>query len=128
MKQVELFSAANPACTFKIPTPPALEPHYEWPYPGLSPEDSARASVASSALYMDLLITLVKQHGGPMLTDSQLLALVPEAWRALLGPWTHACLCPRLVEPHGIEVSQVVHDGGGDGFHWVYRVTDSLAD
>ena len=117
--QTDLFSTRALAATVSIPPAPELVPHSSWPFPGLTPEDSARAGIATSDEYVDMLVALVLSRGGEELTDGQVLALVPPAWRALLGPFTHSSMAPRQAEERGIAVRYVGHEGGG--FHFTYR-------
>lgn len=116
--QPGLFDPVSMAATVVIPTAPALEPH-AWPYPGLTPEESARAAWGISSEYADMLAAVVQSQAGAELTTGQVLALIPAEWRALLGDWVHASLCPRQGEEHGIEVRYVHHDGGGH--HFTYQ-------
>lgn len=118
--QSDLFSVANLAATVAIPPPPpALVLSLGWPFPGMTPEDCARASLASSDDYADMLAAIVKSQGGAELTDGQLFALIPADWRELLGRYAHALLCPRIGEARGLRVRYVSHDGRG--FHWTYQ-------
>jgi hypothetical protein len=116
--QPGLFDPTSLAATVAIPTAPALEPH-AWPYPGLTPENSARAAWGISSEYADMLAAVVQQQAGAELTSGQVLALVPTDWRELLGEWVHASLCPRQGAERGIEVRYVHHDGGGH--HFTYQ-------
>lgn len=118
--QADLFAAQSPAPA--IPPAPILRPHTDWPFPGLDAEDSARAALANSAEYADMLAAVLTSKGEACLTSSQLLALVPDDWRSLLGRWAHASLSHRQGEARGIDVSYVSHEGSG-GFHFTYRAT-----
>lgn len=117
--QSDLFSVANLAASVAIPPAPALVPHHGWPFPGLSPEDSARAGLSHGAEHADMLAAVVKAQGGAELTDGQLFALIPADWRELLGGYANALMCPREGEARGVRVRYVPHDGGG--FHWTYQ-------
>ena len=118
--QSDLFSPANLAATVAIPpAPAALVLHLDWPFPGTTPEDSARSALANGAEYADMLAAVVKSQGGAELTDGQLFALIPADWRDLLGRYAHALLCPRTGEARGLRVRHVSHDGRG--FHWTYQ-------
>lgn len=117
--QGELFSPASLAPTVVIPPPPALVPHTDWPFPGLSPEDSARAGWAISSEHADMLAAVVHSQGSAELTTGQVLALIPAAWRVLMGDFAHANLSHRQGESRGIKVRYVSHDGGG--FHFTYQ-------
>jgi hypothetical protein len=121
--QRELFSAKGMAVTVVLPPPPALHPH-SWPYPGLSPADSARAALANSSAYADLVASVIKIRGGEKLTGSQVLALVPGAWKDLLGQWAHGSLSADQGVQRGVAVKYVPHDGGG--FHFEYQALDAL--
>lgn len=109
------------AGTIVIPPAPALEPH-AWPYPGLTPENSARAGWAISSEHADMVAAVVKSRGGAELTEAQVLALVPADWRALMGDFAHASLSPREGESRGVDVRYVWHDGGG--FHFTYQAVE----
>lgn len=121
MNQATLFSPDNLAATVEIPSPPALVPH-AWPFPGLTPEDSARAAMAISSEYMDMLAAVIKAQGAAVLTDKQVMALVPKEWRDLLGIFGHMALDFRTGEERGIKVDYVSHDGGG--FHFTYQAIE----
>lgn len=123
--QIELFSAANLAPTVKVPPAPTLVPHYDWPFPGMSPSDSARAGIAMSSEFTDTIIAVMKANPGRAGTDVQVLALIPEDWKALLGPWAHGRIEDRQGRPHGIRVTQVMHEGPGGGFHREYRIEEA---
>lgn len=120
--QPSLFGPASLATTIVIPVAPMLEPH-AWPYPGLTPENSARAAWGLSSEYADLLAALVQSRGGAELTSGQILAMIPADWRALLGDWVHASMSHREGEARGIDVRYVSHDGGG--FHFTYRAVEA---
>ena len=120
--QAELFSAANLAPTVKIPPAPILPPHYDWPFPGMSPSDSARAGIAMSSDFTDTIIAVIKANPDRAGTDAQVLALIPADWKALLGPWAHGSIEDRQGRPHCIRVTQVMHEGPGGGFHREYRI------
>mgnify|MGYP001205288969 CR=1 FL=1 len=122
MIQSDLFSAKTLATTVMLPLPPALRPH-AWPYPGMTPEDSARAALSLSSEYADLLASAIKARGGVKLTGSQVLALIPDPWRDALGKWAHGSLSARQGEQRGMEVKYVSHDGGG--FHFEYHALDA---
>lgn len=117
--QADLFAA--PAASAVSPAP-ALQPHTDWPFPGLDAEDSARAALANSEEYADMLAAVLSNQGEVCLTSSQLLALVPDDWKSLLGRWAHASLSHRQGEARSIDVNYVGHEGGG-GFHFTYRAT-----
>ncbi len=123
--QAELFSAANLAPTVKIPQAPVLVPHYEWPFPGMSPSDSARAGIAMSSEFTEAIIATIKAHPDRAGTDAQVLALIPDDWKALLGPWAHGSIEDWQGRPHGIKVTQVMHEGPGGGFHREYRIEEA---
>ncbi|CAM4080864.1 hypothetical protein BOTU111921_10600 [Bordetella tumbae] len=123
MHQIDLFSAVNTARTQALPSAPPLVPHTDWPFPGLSPEDSTRAAIRLSSQYTELLSTIIKRHGGPII-DSHVVAALPEDWRTLLGKWAHGNLSYGEAKAHGIHVEYVAHDGDGKGgFHFRYRAT-----
>lgn len=123
--QAELFSAANLAPTVKIPPAPILVPHYDWPFPGMSPSDSARAGIAMSREFIDTIIAVIKANPARAGTDAQVLALIPEDWKALLGAWAHGSIEDRDGRPHGIKVTRVTHEGPGGGFHREYRIEEA---
>jgi hypothetical protein len=120
--QRSLFDPQNLAATVEIPKAPDLVPH-EWPFPGMTPEDSARAAIAISDEYHDMLAAVIKSQGGAELTRQQVLALVPHDWRSLLGKYGHMALDFRTGAERGIEVKYVSHDGGG--FHFTYQAVST---
>jgi len=123
MIQPDLFSTVDMAPAVELPPAPSLVPHSDWPFPGMSPEDSARAAITLGVQYTELLAAIIKRDGGPI-TDSQVLAAVPEDWRALLGPWAHGHLTHSQGRTHGIHVEYVAHDGDGKGgYHFNYTAT-----
>ena len=120
--QNELFSGKGIAVTVELLPPPALQPH-AWPYPGLTPEDSARAALSISSEYADLVASVIKVRGGEKLTGSQVLSLVPAPWKDVLGQWAHGSLSVRQGEQRAVAVNYVAHDGGG--FHFEYQALDA---
>lgn len=120
--QQSLFSPWNLASTVQIPMAPVLVPHI-WPFPGMTPEDSARAGIANSDEYRDMLAAVIKSQGGAELTRGQVLALIPGDWKELCGQYTHASLDIRHGDEHGIKVKYVSHEDGG--FHFTYQVIDT---
>jgi hypothetical protein len=122
--QASLFSLSNMALTVQIPSAPALVPH-KWPFPGMTPEDSARAGIANSDEYDDMLAAVIKFQGSAVLTKKQVLALVPDDWRDLCREYTHGSLDFRTGEERGIQVKYVPHDGGG--FHFTYQAMEHAA-
>lgn len=119
--QAQLFGAANLAATVQIPEPPAVVPH-SWPFPGITPEDSARAAIANSPEYADMLAAVIKSQGAAKLTAGQVFNLIPQDWRQVCGRYTHASLDVRRGKERGIEVVYVSHDNGG--FHWTYAAAE----
>lgn len=119
MEQSDLFSVKNLAAFVDIPRAPVLVPHSEWPYPGMTPEDSARSALANSSEHADMLAQVVHSQGGAKLTAGQVLSLVPADWRDLLGPFAHAHLTQREGEQRSIQVGYVPHEGGG--CHFTYQ-------
>jgi hypothetical protein len=119
--QQSLFSAWNLASTVQIPKAPALVPH-KWPFPGMTPEDSARAGIANSEEYRDMLAAVIKSQGGAEMTAKQIMALVPADWREVCREYAFCNLDFRCGEQRGIQVKYVPHDGGG--FHFTYQAID----
>jgi len=119
--QALLFSPSNLAKTVQIPTAPDLVPH-QWPFPGMTPEDSARAGIANSEEYFDMLAAVIKAQGSSELTKHQVLALVPAEWRALCGKYAHGSLCYRSANKRAIEVKYVHHDD--HGHHFTFQAID----
>jgi hypothetical protein len=117
--QPGLFDAQSLAATVVVPAAPPLVPHHDWPFPGMTPEDSARACMAISESYRDMLATVIKSQGGAELTDKQVLALVPADWRDLCGQYAHGTLGLQCGQRRGIRVNYVAHDGGG--FHFTFQ-------
>lgn len=121
LSQEDLFSAGNLAATVSIPAAPTqLTPHTDWPFPGMTPEDSARASMTSSQEYQEMLAAIINAAGGTRLTTTQVLAAIPEDWRDLCGKYTHATVANWVAKKHGIEIIYVGHEGTG-GFHFEYQ-------
>lgn len=118
--QRDLFSPANLASSAVIPAAPQLIAH-QWPYPGLSGEDSARSSLTQSAQFVEVIALTIKRAGAALITDAEVEALLPADWKALLGRWAHAALSQWQAELHGIRVEYVSHGADG-GHHWQYRV------
>lgn len=128
--QQSLFSAFNLAGTFQAPAAPKLEPHIDWPYPGMTPVTSAQASMASSEAYAEMLAAVIKQRGGTRLTEREVLAAVPTDWRELCGQFAHATLPNWTAKDHLIEIIYVSHDGvsnTGGGFHFEYMAQGGAA-
>ena len=119
--QPDLFSPANLAGTVYMPLAPRLVPH-DWPYPGLTPEESAQAAIANSEAYYDMLAAVIKQQGEAVLTRQHVLTLIPEDWRQVCGRFAHGCLDVRPANQRGIDAKYVGHDDGG--FHFEYRVIE----
>lgn len=119
--QSSLFDVSNLASTVEIPQAPALVPH-TWPFPGLSPEDSARACIAFSPEYFDMLAAVIKTQGGAKIIGKQVLSLIPNDWRKLAGNYAHGSIDFRDAEQRGIKVDYVPHDDGG--FHFTYQAID----
>ena len=122
--QQSLFGPANLASTVAMPPAPILIPHTDWPYPGMTPEASAQASMASTEAYQEMLAAVIKAKGGARLTTQQVLAAVPTDWRELCGEYAHATLANWTAKDHGIEIIYVSHDGVSDtggGFHFEYQ-------
>lgn len=101
--QPDLFSADNLASTVQIPKAPALVPH-QWPFPGMTPEDSARAGIANSEEFRDMLATVIKSQGNAVLTSKQVNALIPADWRELCRSFTYCNLDFRCCEKRGIKM------------------------
>lgn len=131
MTQLALFDATAPVkqalagVSSDMPSAPLLSPHFDWPYPGMTPEDSARAAIARSEAYHAMLAAVIKSMGGTRLTTSQVLASVPDDWRDLCGKYAHADLPNWVAKECGIEVIYVPHDGGG--FHFEYQLNSGKA-
>lgn len=121
MTQLALFEARNVAAAVEVPpAPTTLVPH-EWPFPGMTPDDSARASLTSSEAYQNMLVAVIKSMGGVRVTEGQVLAAIPEDWRKLCGKYADATLWNWIAEKHGIEIDYVSHEGSG-GFHFEYKL------
>lgn len=120
--QADLFSARSQASTVTFPPAPALEPH-DWPYPGMTPEDSARSAASQCSAYIDVVAAVILRRGGDVMTSAEVLAAIPEDWRALLGQWAHGGLSASQGAMRGIDVKYVHHEGAG-GFHFEYRAQD----
>jgi hypothetical protein len=121
--QPGLFDTRNLSESVEIPAPPALVPH-EWPFPGMTPEDSARAAIAASDAYADMLAAVIQTQGGSALTSKQVLALVPKDWKDTCGKYAHGSLDVRRGKERGIEVKHVPHENGG--FHFTHQAVEIL--
>jgi hypothetical protein len=118
--QQSLFSASNLARTVQVPAAPnQLTPHTDWPYPGMTPEDSARASLVQTDGYQEMLASVVKASGCARITTREVLARVPADWRDLCGQYAHATLSNWTAKKHGIQIIYVPHESSG-GFHFEY--------
>lgn len=115
------MSAQHTLCALAadLPIAPILRPHVDWPYPGLTPEDSARAAIVSSEQYGEMLVAVIKSKGDARVTTQEVLAAVPKDWRDLCGRFAHGNISRSLGEKHGIESIYVDHEG--HGFHFEYR-------
>lgn len=120
--QLSLLSPASLAASVLIPKAPALIPHTDWPYPGMTPTTSAQAAAAGSAEYHEMLAAVIASTGGDKLTTKQVLALVPQDWRELCGKYVHATLPSWTAKEHGIKIDYVPHDDGG--FHFAYQAKE----
>lgn len=123
--QQSLFSASNLANTVEIPLAPNLIPHTDWPFPGMTPENSARASMASSQEYTEMLAAVIKSKGGARMTEKEVLASIPKDWRDLCGCYVHGRISWSIGEQLGIKSTYVSHDGGG--FHFEFSAEGSAA-
>lgn len=118
MIQPSLFDPENLARTSVIPPAPTLVPH-SWPYPGMTPENSARAAVANSEDYFAMLAAVIHSQPGSELTAKQVLSMVPDDWRVLCGQYAHGRLDIRQGRELGVLVKYVPHDDSG--FHFSYQ-------
>lgn len=117
--QNSLFSAANLASTVQMPPAPKhLTPHTDWPYPGMTPEDSARSVVHLSEEYQEMLAAVIKSKGGARMTREEILAAIPADWRDLCGKYASASIWNWAAKKHGVEITYVTHDGGGGHFEY----------
>jgi len=121
MRTIDLFSLENLATTVHIPRAPKLIPH-DWPYPGLTAEDSARSGLAMSEEYADMLAAVIYSQAPAVLTSKQVLALIPSEWRALLGRFSHGSLSWTCCEKRAIRSNYVAHDDGG--FHFTFQALE----
>lgn len=119
--QTSLFDPQNLASSVVIPMAPKLVIH-EWPFPGMTAEDSARAAWAGSEDYADMLAAVIQSQGGAELTKQQVFALIPKDWRDLLGQFAHGSIGWTQGEKRGIQTKYVPHDGGG--FHFTFQATN----
>ena len=124
--QQSLFSASNLARTVQVPLAPnQLTPH-TWPFPGMTPADSARASLARTEEYQEMLASVIKASGCTRITTKEVLARVPTDWRDICGQYAHATLWNWTAKKHGIEIIYVPHEGSG-GFHFEYGAEEGGA-
>lgn len=125
--QQSLFSASNLARTVQVPPAPnQLTPHTDWPFPGMTPEDSARASLAQTNEYQEMLASVIKASGCMRITTKEVLARVPKDWRDICGKYAHATIWSWIAKKHGIEIIYVPHEGSG-GFHFEYSAEEGVA-
>jgi hypothetical protein len=118
----DLFTMPLPLDLEPMPAAPTLIPH-KWPFPGTTPEDSARIAVSMSGAFADAIAATIKRNVGKgVLVDSQIKALLPQDWLDLLGRWACRKLSQRDGEQRGIEVAHISHDDGG--FHCEYRAKE----
>lgn len=117
MYQASFFDDEDLASPAAIPAAPELIPH-EWPFPGMSPQDSARAAMARSPDYYAMLAAVLKNQPSGELTNKQLLSKVPDDWRAVCGKYAHGQLDFRHGKEFGVRVTFVSHEDGG--FHFSY--------
>lgn len=122
--QVDLFSAASLARTIQVPPAPALDfsPYLEWPFPGLTPRETALAVLSRSPGYSDMLAAVIKARGGTQLSQSGVEASIPDDWRQLMGKWLHAGMDEWQCKPRGIELSYLSRPDGGVVF--MYRAME----
>lgn len=111
MREVKQFNYACPA--------PKLVPH-EWPYPGMTPAESAQSSLSQSNEFADVIAATIFSQGSAVLTQQQVCHLIPRDWIELLGKFAHAGLSVSQAEKRGIDCKYVGHEGGG--FHFQYQV------
>lgn len=71
-----------------------------------------------------MLAAVIKTQGGAAQTKQQVLALVPDDWRALLGKFAHGEIGWSAGEQRGIQTKYVTHDGGGR--HFTYQAVETL--
>ena len=125
--QQSLFSASNLARTVQIPPAPnQLTPHTSWPFSGMTPEDSARASLAQTEEYQEMLAAVIKASGCARITTKEVLARIPKDWREICGQYAHATLWNWTAKKHGIEIIYVPHESTG-GFHFEYGTEEGVA-
>lgn len=118
--QQSLFSASNLARTVQVPPAPnQLTPHTDWPFPGITPENSARASLVQTDGYQEMLAAVIKASGCARITTREVLARVPTDWRDICGKYAHATLFSWTAKKHGIGIIFVPHESSG-GFHFEY--------
>lgn len=126
--QQSLFSASNLARTVQVPPAPnQLTPHTNWPFPGMTPEDSARATLTRTEGYQEMLASVIKASGTARITTKEVLARVPADWRDLCGKYAHATLANWAAKKHGIEIVYVPHESSG-GFHFEYCLEEGVAE
>lgn len=124
--QQSLFSASNLSRTAQVPPAPnRLTPH-AWPYPGMTPEDSARASLTQSKEYQEMLASVINASGCERITTKEVLARIPKDWRDICGEYAHATLSNWAAKEHGIEIIYVPHESSG-GFHFEYSAESGEA-
>lgn len=92
---------------------------HAYPYPGLTPIESAQSGLAMSEEYADVIAATFLSQGVTVLTTHEVKRLLPQEWLDLLGRYAHASLSSQQAASRGIECKYVGHDG--NGFHFEYR-------
>lgn len=122
ISQRSLFDLSDLPVKVELPIAPKLVPHNEWPFPGMTPEDSARAAIAASKEYADMLAAVIHSQGGAPLIGKQVLSLIPKDWRDLCGSYAHGSIGWTEGELRGVKSNYVSHDGAG--FHFTYQAVN----
>lgn len=69
-----------------------------------------------------MLAAVIQSQGGAELTRQQVLALIPNDWRELLGQFAGGSIGWTQGEKRGIASKYVPHDDGG--FHFTFRLSN----
>ncbi len=97
-----------------------VEQFEDWPFPGLTAAETAQSRLARSPEFTAVIAATILSLDLAVMAESQVIAALPDEWKAALGDWVHGRLTDYEAKPYGIEVTFVAHEGSG-GFHFTYR-------
>ncbi|WP_353192151.1 hypothetical protein [Pandoraea pnomenusa] len=91
-----------------------------WPFPGLTAAETAQSTLARSPEFTAVIAATILSLDHTAPAESQVIAALPDEWKAALRDWVHGRLTDYEAKPYGIQVTFVAHEGAG-GFHFTYR-------